>query len=145
MGVCVRALLLDENDNLVVFRRDVPGRGVYWSAPGGKVDPGETDEEALRRELFEELGATVGEVRYLFTAPADPPAWQNTHRFFVTRLVSMDLSQRTGEEFHDPGKGTYDVELIPCDPTALKAFRLVPDKLARYLDEHAGSLPALAG
>lgn len=136
--VSVRALLLNENDELIVFRRYRPDRGIYYSAPGGKIEPGEDDETALRRELFEELGATAGELHYLFSAPGTD-RYPTAHRFYLTRLVAMDISLRTGKEFHDPAKGTYDVELIDCHSKDFSSF--VPPELATYLEENADSLP----
>jgi 8-oxo-dGTP diphosphatase len=59
----VVAAVVRRGDALLVTRRpDRPGRPGQWEFPGGKVEPGEGEPEALRRELREELGcdAAVG-------------------------------------------------------------------------------------
>ena len=69
----VRALLLD-GDALVLIRRTRPGRPVYWTTPGGKIEPGDASPQAaLRRELDEELGAVAGPVRQVFACGEQSP------------------------------------------------------------------------
>lgn len=56
----VVAGVLRRGDTILVTRRpDRPGRPGQWEFPGGKVEPGEGEEDALRRELAEELGCEV--------------------------------------------------------------------------------------
>jgi ADP-ribose pyrophosphatase YjhB (NUDIX family) len=56
---CVGAIITDQAGRLLLVRRGrEPGRGL-WSVPGGRVEPGETDEQALVRELREETGLAV--------------------------------------------------------------------------------------
>ena len=58
VGVLIRA------DGAFLLTSRPPGKVYegYWEFPGGKVEPGETVEQALRRELLEEIGVTIGAV-----------------------------------------------------------------------------------
>jgi 8-oxo-dGTP diphosphatase len=50
--------MTDRGRLLLVQRGHDPGRGL-WSIPGGRVEPGETDEQAVVREALEETGLSV--------------------------------------------------------------------------------------
>ncbi len=63
--VCVGAVVKDGQGRLLLIRRGhEPGAGL-WSLPGGRVEPGETDAEALVREMREETGLVVRAGRLL--------------------------------------------------------------------------------
>ena len=56
---CVGAVIKDDQGRLLLIKRGhEPGAGL-WSVPGGRVEPGETDSEALVREMREETGLAV--------------------------------------------------------------------------------------
>ena len=59
VGVLVQA------DGAFLLTSRPPGKVYegYWEFPGGKLEPGESVEQALRRELQEEIGLTIGAVR----------------------------------------------------------------------------------
>ncbi|ACY97475.1 MULTISPECIES: NUDIX domain-containing protein [Thermomonospora] len=140
----VRALLLDGNGDLVLLRRTKPGRRPYWSTPGGEIEPQDADPEAaLRRELDEELGATVGPVRQVFAYTEQTLGLRYLSTFYLCRLTGMDLSRRHGPEFDDPSKGVYEVDRVPCSAEAVAAIDLFPAPLAAYLRAHAEELPGL--
>jgi 8-oxo-dGTP diphosphatase len=56
---CVGAVIKDGAGRLLLIRRGhEPGKGL-WSIPGGRIEPGESDEAALVREVREETGLVV--------------------------------------------------------------------------------------
>ena len=59
MQIVVAGALISDSALLVAQRKRPPELAGLWELPGGKVAPGETDAEALVRELREELGIDV--------------------------------------------------------------------------------------
>jgi ADP-ribose pyrophosphatase YjhB (NUDIX family) len=73
-----RAIVLDPDDRVLLVRFELPERvaderRVFWAAPGGGVDDGESHEDAIRRELAEEAGLEDVEL--------GPVVWTRTHVF----------------------------------------------------------------
>ena len=60
VDVAVGVLIDPDGNFLLTSRPEGKVYAGYWEFPGGKVEPGESVEQALRRELHEELGITIG-------------------------------------------------------------------------------------
>jgi len=62
---CVGAVVTDSHGRLLLIKRGHAPDAGLWSLPGGRIEPGETDAEALVREMLEETGLTVEPGRLL--------------------------------------------------------------------------------
>ena len=63
VDVAVGVLIDAQGSFLLTSRPEGKVYAGYWEFPGGKLEAGETVEQALRRELHEELGITIGAVQ----------------------------------------------------------------------------------
>jgi 8-oxo-dGTP diphosphatase len=71
---CVGAVVTDEAGRLLMIRRrHEPGAGL-WSIPGGRIEPGESDAQALVREMLEETNLQVKVGRLLGRVQRPGPA-----------------------------------------------------------------------
>jgi 8-oxo-dGTP diphosphatase len=73
VDVAVGVLVQADGRFLLTSRPEGKVYAGYWEFPGGKLEVGETVEQALRRELQEELGITIGEAQVWKTQMVDYP------------------------------------------------------------------------
>ena len=97
----VRALIVDTGGRVLLTRWNIYG-DTWWIAPGGGVEEGETEEQALRRELEEELGLVDVEVGPFFCAqaavlPYPPRITHQVNRYYVMRVGTLDLTRATDQ------------------------------------------------
>jgi NAD+ diphosphatase len=84
VAAAVAGVIVDEQGRMVVLvRGKEPGKG-KWDLPGGFVDPGDTAEEAMRREVREEIGLEVTGLCYLGSGP-------NVYEYMGVRYRTLDL------------------------------------------------------
>lgn len=92
-----------------------------WEFPGGKIEEGETPEEALKREIYEELNAKISVDKYLHIIEYDYPKFHLSMKCYVCSLLddSLELKEHsaakwlTKEELYSVKWLAADVELIP--------------------------------
>jgi 8-oxo-dGTP pyrophosphatase MutT (NUDIX family) len=97
----VRAVTLDSRGRTLLIRWPRPGGQPFWIAPGGGVEPGESDDAALHRELAEELGLAgrqLGPCIWTrdFVFPWRDKWWHQTERYRVVYAEPDELGH--GEE-----------------------------------------------
>ena len=89
-----------DNKILLIKRNTIPFKG-YWALPGGRMDPGETVEQTIVREVKEETGLDVIIVRkvgeYVEKGVKDDVDYEYYPTCFVVKPVGGEIKKQDGE------------------------------------------------
>jgi 8-oxo-dGTP diphosphatase len=99
VAVAVGVLIRPDGDFLLTSRPPGKVYAGYWEFPGGKVEPGETVDQALRRELIEEIGVTIAAVQPWRTQVVDYPHALVRLHFCKVYEWSGELHMHEGQSF----------------------------------------------
>lgn len=132
----VRVVLLD-GDHLVFLRRGWPEGSPYWRTVGGSVESEDADlETALRREVMEEIGATIGSPTEFLTVTEPGGTITVTQHYFLADLLDMRVDRRNGPELDAPDTGDFEPVRVALATPAVTALNLQPPELADYVLAH---------
>ena len=135
MHTSVRGIVNYKDQIVLIHRIKTKDDGTirdYYVIPGGKIEENESHEEALRREIKEELGIEI-EIKDLCLELDDRDYNDSFQYFYECEFESGKLGSGDGPEFHDKEnyKGVFEVVLV--DKMEISTLNLVPEKIKEIL------------
>lgn len=114
---------------LVSMYREFQGR-VFYTIPGGGMEEGESEQECVKREVFEEFGLVVEPIKKVYYYENDI----SIENFYLCEYVSGEFGSGQGEEFQpNRNRGVYIPSLLDLDE--IENLPLMPPEVAKALVE----------
>ena len=112
----VAAIIHDDLGRIFATQRGYGDFKDYWEFPGGKMEPEETAEDALKREIWEELETLIVVERFVKTIECDYPQFHLTMHCYLCHVESGHLELKE----HEAAKWLHKEELesvnwLPAD------------------------------
>ena len=96
-----------------------------WEFPGGKIEPGESRELALKREIQEELGIDITIDKFMCTTDYDYPSFHLTMHCYLCSIASGEIELREHKSARWLSAEQLDsVEWLPADIDIIKQLRI---------------------
>ncbi len=125
----VAAIIRDAEGRYFATQRGYGDMKDGWEFPGGKMEPGETPEEALKREIWEELKTRIEVERLLTTVEWDYPKFHLMMHCFICHissghpvLLEHEAARWLSREHID------DVDWLPADRIVVKKLMITPQR-----------------
>ena len=121
--VRVVAAVIRDGDKIFATARGYGENKGWWEFPGGKIEKGETPEQALVREIKEELSATIEVDELIDTIEYDYPTFHLSMDCFWARLVEGELILKEAEAARWLSKDELlSVNWLPADKDLIKVI-----------------------
>ena len=112
----VAAVIFDTQGRIFATQRGYGEWKDWWEFPGGKIEPGEMPQQALKREIREELDAEIEVGELLRTIDYDYPTFHLTMHCFKCRLANghLTLLEHEAAKWLNPSD-LHSVRWLPAD------------------------------
>ena len=120
----VAAIIHDSDGRIFATQRGYGDMKDGWEFPGGKMEPGESPEEALKREIFEELETKIQIERLVQTVEYDYPKFHLTMHCYLCSIESGSLTLKEHEAAKWLQLSDLDsVDWLPADRIVVEAIK----------------------
>lgn len=120
----VAAIIHDNEGRFFATQRGYGEFKDYWEFPGGKMETGETSEEALKREIWEELETKIVIERLVTTVEYDYPQFHLTMHCYWCRVESGALTLKEHEAARWLQAHEFDsVDWLPADKSVIDLIK----------------------
>ena len=122
--VAVVAAVIVKDGRFLATQRGYGELAGGWEFPGGKVEPGESPQQALAREIREELRANIEVGELLVTVEHDNGAFHLSMECYLCRLLSdhVSLTEHSDARWLD-AETMHSVEWLPADIQVVEAIK----------------------
>ena len=122
----VAAILHDSGNRIFATQRGSGDWKDWWEFPGGKIEPGETPEQALKREIWEELETRIAVERFFQTVEWNYPKFHLTMHCYLCHVESGNLTLKEHEaaKWLSPN-GLDSVQWLPADWEIIERLKVI--------------------
>ena len=121
----VVAAVIRKDDKIFTTQRGYGEWKDWWEFPGGKMEPGETQEEALEREIREELSTDISVDEFLCTVEYDYPKFHLVMHCYMCSLLTDSLHLNEHEAAKWLGREELtSVKWLPADVEIIERLLL---------------------
>lgn len=119
----VVAAIIQRDGAILATQRGYGNYAGFWEFPGGKMEPGETREQAIVREIREEMDADIAVDSFVTTVDTDYPEYHVTMHCFLAHLLSDFKLLEHSDAKWVTSENIDSLDWLPTDIQVIEALK----------------------